>query len=45
MSYNPNTGLVYIPGHFGGWPYVADPNYKGPNYNYEEGKWGKGHSK
>jgi quinohemoprotein ethanol dehydrogenase len=34
MSFNPNTGLVYIPGQFGGWPYAADPSYK-----YEEGKW------
>ncbi|MEZ5893345.1 MAG: PQQ-dependent dehydrogenase, methanol/ethanol family [Parvularculaceae bacterium] len=27
MSYNPQTGLVYIPVNIGGFPYIPDPNY------------------
>ncbi len=28
MSYNPETGLVYIPVNISGFPYSPDPNYK-----------------
>ncbi len=28
MSFNPETGLVYIPVNLGGFPYFPDPNYK-----------------
>ncbi|PQA86988.1 PQQ-dependent dehydrogenase, methanol/ethanol family [Marinicaulis flavus] len=28
MSYNPETGLVYIPVNIGGFPYAPDPNYE-----------------
>jgi len=28
MSYNPETGLVYIPVNIGGFPYIPDPNFE-----------------
>jgi quinohemoprotein ethanol dehydrogenase len=37
MSFNPNTGLVYIPATEGGFPYVADAAFE-----YRKGTWNLG---
>ncbi len=37
MSFNPNTGLVYLPGNEASWTYTPDPNFK-----YEASYWNTG---
>jgi quinohemoprotein ethanol dehydrogenase len=37
MSYNPNTGLVYLPGNEAPWTYVPDPNFQ-----FANGFWNTG---
>ncbi len=37
MSYNPQTGLAYIPVNLAGFPYVADKNWKASDIGFQTG--------
>ena len=37
MSFNPATGLVYIPAQDAGFPYIADPDFKSTKLGYNVG--------